>query len=84
MEDTKCVEHKNFEFSKAYPGSMPCIILNDAVKGSPKLIHIAKTNNALPSESSECKKEHKGKKIAVAKEDIGNLGSKDGKCFIYL
>ena len=79
LEDTKCVEYKNHEYFKLNPVAVPLILLNESdktSKGSPKLIHIAKSS--AQSDPVELKTEQKGK-TPVTKDDIGILGSRDGK-----
>lgn len=78
MEDTMFVESKNDEYTKTHPEtSIPCILLenvDDTGKGSPKLLHIAKTGPIKPSSSDASK--HKGDKNS--KIEIGRIGNKEG------
>lgn len=78
MEDTMCVEFKNYEFSKQNPGSAPCILLDDAdgkSSGSPKLIHIAKTTHPVKQQTNGNKS---SQKKTLDKSKIGLLGKKEG------
>ncbi|XP_057315296.1 ral GTPase-activating protein subunit beta-like [Hydractinia symbiolongicarpus] len=76
MEDTMCVEFKNYEFSKQNPGSAPCILLDDADgrSSSPKLIHIAKTTHPVKQQTNG---NNSSQKKTLDKSKIGLLGKKE-------
>ena len=82
MEDTMFVESRNDEYIKSNPGSaVPCILLenvDDAGKGSPKLLHIAKTNPIKPISSNDIQKQKSDK---GSKSEIGRLGKANGNGF---
>ena len=80
MEDTMMVESRNDEYLKSHPASStPCILLenvDEIGKGSPKLLHIAKTGPIKHASSSDNIKQKGGDKSP--KSDIGRLGKKTG------
>lgn len=73
------VESRNDEYIKSHPESaVPCILIenvDDAGKGSPKLLHIAKTNPIKPISSGETQKQNNDK---GNKSEIGRLGKSNG------
>lgn len=83
MEDTMYVESRNDEYIKSHPeSSVPCILIenvDDAGKGSPKLLHIAKTNPIKPISNSETQKQKNDK---GTKSEIGRLGKATGNSFL--
>ena len=80
MEDTMYVESRNDEYLKTHPASStPCILLenvDEVGKGSPKLLHIAKTGPIKHASSCDNIKQKGGDKSP--KSDIGRLGKKSG------
>lgn len=80
MEDTMFVESRNDEYIKSNPESaVPCILLenvDEAGKGSPKLIHIAKTTPIKPAAFSDGQRQLKGEK--ACRSEIGRLGKVHG------